>query len=60
MRQQLESKDRDLTDVTGKYQKALNDCKIMEDQLKAMKEKVKETDNKLTEVKVSLILQIQF
>ena len=51
--QKLESKEREFADLFEKHQLAISQRTAMEEQLKAMKEKVEEADVKLSEVKVS-------
>ncbi|XP_076818776.1 uncharacterized protein LOC143464722 isoform X2 [Clavelina lepadiformis] len=51
LKQQLETKEMELSDLANRHQKAVSDRESMEGQLKVMKEKVQETDNKLSEIK---------
>ena len=53
MKQKLESKEQDFTELLSKYQMSVSERDLMEEQLSVMKEKAKESDAKLNEVKVN-------
>jgi len=55
LKQKLDSKEQDYSELVSKYKLCLSERDLMEEKLVVMKEKVKESDSKLTEVKVSAI-----
>lgn len=60
LRQKLENRDRDLADLSGKHQQALNEHSIMEEQLELMKEKVKVANDQVSALKVCSRLNSYF